>query len=158
MAQKVHVEVLDDLDGDEAAETVTFELDGVSYEIDLSADNAQALRGKFERFVRAARRVGGRRVKVSFGQSSTEATRSSRTRQRNSRDYNQRVRKWATQNGYEVARSGRLPSALIKAYETALSASAEEAEPVAKPARNRTPSKKAAVCGGSLGSLGVPYE
>ena len=40
MAQRVQVQLLDDITGEEAAETITFGLDGVSYEIDLSADNA----------------------------------------------------------------------------------------------------------------------
>lgn len=146
MAQKVRVEVLDDLDGGEAAETVAFGLDGVSYEIDLSAENAEALRGEFARFVQAARRVGGRRVKVALGQSTSEATRSSGTGKVNSREYNQQVREWAAANGYEVAERGRLSSELIEAYETARAAPAEvEAEPDEKPARKRASRKKAAV-------------
>ena len=44
MAQKVNIVLVDDLDGTEATETVTFGLDGVSYEIDLSAANATRLR------------------------------------------------------------------------------------------------------------------
>ena len=44
MAQKVQVVLVDDLDGGSADETVTFSLDGVSYEIDLSHDNAAAFR------------------------------------------------------------------------------------------------------------------
>lgn len=142
MAQKVRVEVLDDLDGGEAAETVAFGLDGVSYEIDLSAKNAEALRGEFERFVQAARRVGGRRVKVALGQSIAEATRSSGATQGNSREYNQQVREWAAANGYEVADRGRLSSELIEAYEAARMAPVEVE---AKPARKRAPRKRAAV-------------
>ena len=44
MAQKVQVVLVDDLDGGHADETVTFSLDGVSYEIDLSHENAAAMR------------------------------------------------------------------------------------------------------------------
>lgn len=44
MAQKVQVVLTDDLDGGDADETVQFALDGVSYEIDLSTANAEALR------------------------------------------------------------------------------------------------------------------
>lgn len=146
MAQKVRVEVLDDLDGGEAAETVAFGLDGVSYEIDLSAENAEALRGEFERFVQAARRVGGRRMKVAVGQSATEAAGSSGTGKVKSREYNQQVREWAAANGYEVAERGRLSSELIEAYETARTAPAQvEAEPAEEPARKRAPRKRAAV-------------
>ena len=47
MAQKVQVLLVDDLDGGEASETVTFALDGTSYEIDLSGKNADELRDVF---------------------------------------------------------------------------------------------------------------
>ena len=44
MAQRVHIVLEDDVDGSKADETVTFGLDGASYEIDLSAKNAEKLR------------------------------------------------------------------------------------------------------------------
>ena len=44
MAQKVNIILVDDLDGSEATETVSFGLDGASYEIDLNDGNAAALR------------------------------------------------------------------------------------------------------------------
>ena len=44
MAQKVNIVLVDDLDGTEATETVTFGLDGTTYEIDLNDANAAALR------------------------------------------------------------------------------------------------------------------
>ena len=60
MAQKVQVILVDDLDGGEAEESVSFSLDGVSYEIDLSSPNAEALREAIAPWVGHARRVGGR--------------------------------------------------------------------------------------------------
>src|SRR3954451_23337661 len=69
MAQKTVVSFIDDLDGESEAEgTVTFGLDGVEYEIDLTAENAEDLRDIFAPYIAAARRTGGRR--------STGATRS----------------------------------------------------------------------------------
>ena len=53
MAQKVQVILTDDLDGSEAEETVQFAIDGVSYEIDLSAANAEALREAVAAYVEA---------------------------------------------------------------------------------------------------------
>jgi hypothetical protein len=50
----------DDLDGGEADETIIFALDGVTYEIDLNSDHAEALRDAFGKYVEAARRTGGR--------------------------------------------------------------------------------------------------
>ena len=44
MAQRVNIVLEDDLDGTDADETVTFALDGVGYEIDLSSANAATLR------------------------------------------------------------------------------------------------------------------
>ena len=62
MAKKVTVTLVDDFDGEGAAdETVEFALDGVSYEIDLSSKNAQKLRNDLKQWVEAGRRVGGRR-------------------------------------------------------------------------------------------------
>src|SRR4026207_1708929 len=61
MAQRVQIVLEDDLDGGVAAETVTFGLDGVSYEIDLSDKNAGKLRDEFASWIGHARRSGGRR-------------------------------------------------------------------------------------------------
>ena len=61
MAQRTILELVDDLDGGKADETVSFALDGVEYEIDLSADNAARLRDAFAEFVGHARRIGGRK-------------------------------------------------------------------------------------------------
>jgi len=63
MAQRVETVMVDDLDGTEGDSvlTVTFTLDGVDYEIDLSADNRHSLMAAMEPFIGAARRVGGRR-------------------------------------------------------------------------------------------------
>ncbi|HRA46360.1 MAG TPA: Lsr2 family protein, partial [Phycicoccus sp.] len=44
MAKKVTISLVDDIDKSDAAETVSFSLDGVNYEIDLSSDNAGKLR------------------------------------------------------------------------------------------------------------------
>ena len=59
MAQKVQVLLVDDLDGGEATETVAFSLDGTTYEIDLSSDNAGKLRKEFAPYVDHARKASG---------------------------------------------------------------------------------------------------
>ena len=64
MAREVIEKLIDDLDGSEATETVTFGLDGTTYEIDLNKKNAAALRKAVEPYVKAARKgrsAGGRR-------------------------------------------------------------------------------------------------
>jgi hypothetical protein len=130
MAQKVLVEILDDLDGSAAAQTVQFGLDGVTYEIDLSDGNA-ALRDELARFIGAGRRIGGRKGRVATRQS-TAPTASDRQR-------NQEIRAWANANGYEVSERGRLSSEVVSAYEQAQVAKAEAPTP-----RKRAPRKKTA--------------
>jgi len=44
MARITMISLVDDLDGKDADETMTFALDGIDYEIDLSGSNAAALR------------------------------------------------------------------------------------------------------------------
>jgi nucleoid-associated protein Lsr2 len=62
VAQRVTVEITDDIDGTEAAETIAFRVDGTAYEIDLSAENAAKMRQVFGRHIEHARRTtGGRR-------------------------------------------------------------------------------------------------
>ncbi|MEU4250353.1 Lsr2 family protein [Amycolatopsis sp. NPDC026612] len=132
MAQKVLVEMLDDIDGTPAAHTIPFSLDGVTYEIDLSEDNAATLRDELARYIGAARRTGGRKVRVATGRSTTTAT---------DRERNQQIRTWANANGYDVSERGRLSSEVIAAFEQAQVA---EAEAPAKAPRKRAPRKKVA--------------
>ncbi|WP_193106221.1 Lsr2 family protein [Brachybacterium sp. FME24] len=107
MARKTYVELVDDLDGDKAVETVSFAVDGVAYEIDLSEDNAQKLREDFGSWVRKARRVGGRRSRGTSG-----------ARAGGSND-SARIREWAREAGYEVPDRGRISGTIRKAYEDA---------------------------------------
>jgi len=67
MASKTLVILEDDLDGGQADETVSFSLDGVSYEIDLSSKNAGKLRDALASYVGSARRVGGRAARGRAG-------------------------------------------------------------------------------------------
>jgi hypothetical protein len=55
MAQKVSL--IDDLDGSEADETVTYSLDGQEYEIDLSEENAAKFRETLEPYIDKSRPV-----------------------------------------------------------------------------------------------------
>jgi hypothetical protein len=118
MAQKVQVILVDDVDGGEAAETVSFALDGVSYEIDVSEGNADALRDALAPWVGHARRVGGR-----SGGGRARATSSGSGRSRGSSGGGKHdlsdVRAWARENGYQVSDRGRVSSEVIAAYEKA---------------------------------------
>jgi hypothetical protein len=131
MAQKVLVEMLDDLDRSPATHTIPFGLDGISYEIDLSDDNATALREELARFISAGRKTGGRKVRVATGQSTTASSAD--------RERSRAIRAWASENGYEVSERGRLSSEIVSAYDEAR---LQAAEPV--PARKRASRKKVA--------------
>jgi hypothetical protein len=112
VAQKVQVLLVDDLDGGEADETVTFALDGKSYEIDLTAANAEKLRKSLADFVKSGRRTGGR-------------TTSGRGKARPVVAGNQdtaKIRAWAKENGYNVNERGRVPADIRAAYEAAAGA------------------------------------
>ncbi|WUL19886.1 Lsr2 family protein [Amycolatopsis sp. NBC_00355] len=114
MAQKVLVEMVDDIDGDVANQTVPFSLDGVSYEIDLSDANAAALRDELTRYVTVGRRVGGRKVRLAAGES-TRAKKPGAAAE--DRERSRQIREWATNNGYVVSERGRLSSEVIEAFE-----------------------------------------
>ncbi|MFG2139142.1 Lsr2 family protein [Streptomyces sp. NPDC048650] len=108
MAQKVQVLLVDDLDGGEADETVTFSLDGKSYEIDLTVANADKLRESLADFVKAGRRTGGRaagrgKARAASGGSQDTA----------------KIRAWAKENGYNVNDRGRVPADIREAFEKA---------------------------------------
>ena len=109
MAQKVQVVLIDDIDGGDADETVTFALDGVSYEIDLNTDNAAKLRDALAVWVGNARRVSGR---SSSGRSTS---RSSGRRSAGSED-TAAIREWAKENGYQVSERGRISAEVREAY------------------------------------------
>ena len=100
VAQKVQVLLVDDLDGGEADETVTFALDGKSYEIDLTTANADKLRGLLEPFTQGGRRTGGR---------SGGGRGKGRSASAGSQD-TAKIRAWAKKNGYEVNDRGRVPA------------------------------------------------
>lgn len=63
MARTTVITLVDDVDGTPATETVSFSVDGVAYEIDLSEANARKLRDEIAPWLNAGRRTGGRRIR-----------------------------------------------------------------------------------------------
>lgn len=110
MAQQTIVKLIDDLDGSEAEETVTFALDGVEYTIDLSSQNAAELRERLSEFVERARRAGGRK------QRRQDAARRVTT---GDKAMNQAIRDWARREGRQISDRGRIPQELIVAFKEA---------------------------------------
>ncbi|MET7511074.1 Lsr2 family protein [Streptomyces albidoflavus] len=111
MAQKVQVLLVDDLDGGEADETVTFALDGKSYEIDLKSEHAEELRSLLERYVKGGRRTGGR--------STGGRGRATRAASGGSGPETAVIRAWAKENGYDINDRGRVPANIRAEYEEA---------------------------------------
>jgi len=117
MAQKVLVQFVDDLDGSvgEDVSTVSFSLDGVSYEIDLREVNANKLRKSLQDFVESARRTGGR-IKRGVTPAQVAAAPARPTDAR-SKAQTKAIREWARKNGHDLADRGRIPANVIDAFE-----------------------------------------
>ena len=112
MAQKVHIVLEDDIDGGEATETVSFGLDGTTYEIDLNDDNAAALRESLAQYVGHARKVSGaRRGRRPSGASGSNGSGGGSSAKE--------IREWARDNGHKVPERGRIPAEVREAYEAA---------------------------------------
>jgi len=113
MSRKQITQYIDDLDGtvlDEGeAKTIRFSLEGRSYDIDLSEPNAQKLRDALAPFIEAATPVStvakSARSRAQRGASRTSDLAA--------------VRSWANENGYKVSDRGRVPAAVVEAYDAA---------------------------------------
>src|SRR3954468_12415522 len=107
MAREVIEKLVDDLDGGDAVETVSFALDGTSFEIDLSRKNAAAFRRTFDRYVK-----GGRRSSSSGGRRHKAAASTNGSKPKRKFDI-ARLRDWATANDVPVPARGRIPQAVV---------------------------------------------
>lgn len=111
MGKRVVEILVDDLTGEESdkVETITYSLDGSTYEIELAPKNADKFRGLFQDYVAVSRKTsggrGGRRTQVSGGGRSKEELAA--------------IRAWATENGYSVSERGRIKGEIVDAYHAA---------------------------------------
>ena len=105
MAQKVNIVLVDDIDGSDATETVSFGLDGSTYEIDLNDKNAAALRDALAGYLGHARKVTNSRGR--------------RTRTTTSGPSARELRDWARSNGFKVSDRGRVPTEVREAFDAA---------------------------------------
>ncbi|KQO60213.1 histone-like nucleoid-structuring protein Lsr2 [Curtobacterium sp. Leaf261] len=114
MAQKVTVQLVDDLDDSPiesgSGRTVEFAFDGANYEIDLSNDNVDKFRETLSDYVAAARKVGARR--------STGGAPRTAPKRGNSEELG-KIREWAQENGHQVSSRGRISTAVQEAYAAA---------------------------------------
>jgi hypothetical protein len=113
VAKQIITRLTDDLDGSDADRTVEFGLDGVNYTIDLSEKNAGKLRKVLDPYLTAGARVG----RSALDRRPARGARA--PAHRNDRQKNQAIRDWAAKNGHDVSERGRIPSAVVEAYEAA---------------------------------------
>lgn len=106
MAQKVNIILVDDIDGGDADETVSFALDGKDYEIDLTEKNAQKLRDALAPYVAHARKAAGRGRRGRSGAASGGPSPAD-------------IRAWARDNGMDVPERGRVSEEIRQAYAAA---------------------------------------
>lgn len=113
MARQIIHQLVDDLDGTVLTpgqgESITFAVDGVAYEIDLSPTHADQFRQALAPYIAAGRRLRG------GGSTASGATKRRRAGQV---DYAP-VRAWAKENGYSLADRGRVPAEVLDAYQAA---------------------------------------
>jgi hypothetical protein len=109
VAKETITRLIDDLDGGDAAETVTFGLDGHSYEIDLSTKNATKLRNALSAFVENGSRTSSRSGAGRAGRGRSTAAAE--------REQNQAIRAWALRKGIDVAPRGRIKAEVVEQYQ-----------------------------------------
>lgn len=112
MATETKVLLIDDLDGSRAHETVLFGLDGSSYVIDLSRDNADELRAAMEPYLTRARKLprrlsanGTARVPPTPVHTHLPTGGPPKT-----------IRQWGATNGFKVSHRGRISRELEQAW------------------------------------------
>jgi hypothetical protein len=102
VSTQILTRLIDDLDGSEATQTVTFALDGTNFEIDLSATNAKRLREILTPYIEHSSRARHRSITLVMAATGSDQSRA--------------IREWARRKGYHVASSGRIKQEIVEAY------------------------------------------
>jgi hypothetical protein len=109
VAEKLIRQLIDDIDGSEAAHTRRFAIDGKTYRIDLSDKNNDKLDKALALFVEHATAEGGRRTAAKAPAGGAK------------RDYDlAALRAWAAKHRVEVPSRGRIPAATVEKYKASL--------------------------------------
>ena len=116
--------LVDDVTGEEGAETVRFGWQGVDFEVDLVPEGVKRLEELLEPFVSAGRRVQRPVHRLSAGERAENARRRAPAVAGNeaarSREETAAIRAWARENGWpQMGDRGRLPSDVLDAYDRA---------------------------------------
>ena len=100
MARTTIVKLTDDLDGSDAATTVSFAYNGTQYEIDLNKANEAAFVKAISKYTAVARKVG----------------RTTAKRSTSDKNELQAIRAWAKESNLKVSERGRIAQVVIDAY------------------------------------------
>jgi len=112
MAKKTTTQLVDDLDGTVLGDdgtTVSFSVDGTSYEIDLGPEHADELREAFAPFIAAGRKAAGGRRGPAPRPLSKAATSGDATER-------SEARVWLRENGHKVGVRGRISAELMALF------------------------------------------
>lgn len=121
MALVTRVQLVDDLDGGEATESVNFALDGSAYAIDLSSKHAASFREAFAKYLAAGRKVDGRSRTASSvpADGPGRGVRARAGRALAGRPDTKAVRAWASEQGIKVSQRGRVSANLVAQFSAA---------------------------------------
>lgn len=124
MAEKVIIHRIDDITGHhgEDVEQVEFSIEGIDYEIDLSADNAAKLRDTLSAYVRVARKTAKHTTEPRNNAKDDRAKAAARKERINA------IREWA-KGKFDLADRGRIPLAVEQAYDKAMKNGTAESPP-----------------------------
>lgn len=109
MAEKVIRQLIDDIDGSDAARTRHFSVDGKNYKIDLSEKNNEKFDKALALFIEHAATESPMRA----------AARTSSSAPRRDFDISA-LREWAAKHKIEVPSRGRIPGAVVDQYRASL--------------------------------------
>ena len=125
VAKNLIVELTDDVDGsvidNGTGESIEFTVDGVDYAIDLKDENAKEFRKTIGFYVEHATRIGGRkrRSTTTAAAPAAAATPTATKSAPGGREQTRAIREWANANGYPVSDRGRIPAAIVEAFDAA---------------------------------------
>ena len=109
MARQIITKLTDDLDGSDADESVTFGLDGIQYEIDLSAKNAAKLRASLAPYLSGGTKAG----RVAAATTASGRVRGTAVADK---EQNKAIREWAISEGREVSARGRIAQGIVDEF------------------------------------------
>lgn len=113
MARQIIESITDDIDGSADAQPVQFSYAGTDYTLDLGKKNRAALEKALKPYIQAGTKVSKRAPRGT-------ARGNTRRRRSGSKDTDLgAVRAWASENGYQVSNRGRIPGAVLEAYQAA---------------------------------------